>query len=161
MNEVQYIPANASDYETICSLFITEEDLFRVYPAGRFPLTTAQVEQLERERMALTVVSHKNQIIGFANLYDYLPGKYAFLGNVVIDANFRGNGVGSGLITHMLNIAHEVYQLPELRLSVFSDNTPALLLYHRLGFSPYGMEERTNPHGVRLGLIHMHKRLGG
>lgn len=82
------------DYEGICQLIGSEEELFLVYPNGRFPLTTDQIRELAKVRKELTVAVERNQIIGFANLYDYKRNKYAFIGNVVIDKNRRGQGLG-------------------------------------------------------------------
>ena len=47
------------------------------------------------------------------------------------------------------------YRLLEARISVFSDNTPALLLYSKLGFEPYQVEQRKNFNKDRVALLHM------
>jgi len=61
----------------------------------------------------------------------------------------------------MLKTAFEKHKLAEIKISVFSDNTPALLLYSGFGFSPCEIEERRYPSGRRVALIHMKKgRIG-
>ncbi|MGK0289385.1 MAG: RimJ/RimL family protein N-acetyltransferase [bacterium] len=55
----------------------------------------------------------------------------------------------------MIQIGFEKYQLQEIHISVFSQNVPALLLYSRLGFVPYQVEERKNLQPHRLALIHL------
>ena len=106
-------------------------------------------------RHELTVAVENGEIIGFANFYDYEPNKFAFIGNVVIEKNRRGRGLGKEIVKHMLEKAYGKFALPEVRISVFSDNTPALLLYSSLDFLPYEIEERTTPLGGRAALIHL------
>ena len=145
-----------NDYEGICSLIKTEDELFMVYPNGQYPLTVDQVRKLSQTREALTVaVDEVGNVIGFANLYNHEPGKTAFIGNVVVDPGHRGRGMGKAIVSHMLEKVFGRYDLPEVRISVFSENTPALLLYSGFGFVPFGIEERRDPKGKRVALIHM------
>ena len=145
-----------NDYEGICSLIKTEDELFMVYPNGQYPLTVDQVRKLSQTREALTVaVDEVGNVIGFANLYNHESGKTAFIGNVVVDTDHRRRGIGKAIVSHMLEKVFGEYDLPEARISVFSENTPALLLYSGFGFVPYGIEERRDPEGKRVVLIHM------
>ena len=155
MNTLAFRPATEQDYPAICRLVESEEELFRIYPRGRYPLTPQQITKLAAERLALTVAELGNEIMGFANLYDHEPGRWVFIGNVVVDRRQRGKGLGKALLTHMISIAIDQLAVPEVHISVFSDNTQALLLYHSLGFRPYGIEERKTPAGERAALIHM------
>jgi ribosomal protein S18 acetylase RimI-like enzyme len=155
---LEFRPAVEADYPAICALVPTEDELFLVYPRGRFPLTAEQLRELAATRHALTVATDGPQVIGFANLYDLVPGESAFIGNVVIARERRGAGLGRALINHMLDLAFGPYALAEVRISVFCHNTPALLLYHGLGFRPYAIERRTRPRGQPLPLLHMHLR---
>ena len=159
MHEIR--EATEKHFEGVCGLIDSEEELFWVYPNGKYPLTVSQVVKLSKERNELTVAVDDNEVIGFANLYNFKPNKVAFIGNVVIDKRHRGKGLGKEIISYMLGKATEKYNLPEVRISVFSDNVPALLLYSTFGFFPYEIEERKNPKGVRAALIHMRKMLNG
>jgi len=147
--------ATTADFKKICDLIKSKEELFLVYPSGTYPLDEAQLIELNRIRKELTVVVRKNRIVGFANLYDYKEGGSAFIGNVVIDKGCRNQGLGREIVSHMLNMAFNKYRLPEVKISVFSENTSALLLYSSFGFLPYGIEERKNQEGNRVALIHM------
>jgi len=149
--------ATEKDFELICNLIKSKDELFLVYPGGKYPLTVSQVKKLSEVREELTVAVDSNEIIGFANLYNYEPNQSAFIGNVIVEKNHRGRGIGKEIVSYMLSKAHDKYTLPEVRISVFSDNTPALLLYSKLGFNPYEIEERTNPQSHRAALIHMKK----
>ncbi|HHI94426.1 MAG TPA: GNAT family N-acetyltransferase [Gammaproteobacteria bacterium] len=144
-----------NDFEDICKLIHSREALFLVYPNGKYPLTVNQLKELGKTRKELTVAMDGNKIIGFANLYNCEPGGSAFIGNVIIEKNYRGRGIGEKLISHMQKTAFHVYNFQELKISVFNKNVQALLLYAKLGFIPYGIEERTDPKGNRVALIHM------
>jgi ribosomal protein S18 acetylase RimI-like enzyme len=151
----QFREATENDFEGISKLVKSHKELFLIYPSGRYPFTVAQVRELYQTRKELTVAVDGNETIGFANLYDYEPSQSAFIGNVVIDKSYRGRGLGKEIMSYMLKIAYEKHNLPEVRISVFSENTPALLLYSSLGFAPYEIEERKNPQGNRVALIHL------
>ena len=151
----KYREATENDFEGICNLIKSKEELFLVYPNGQFPLTVAQLKELSKARKELTVAIGGAKIIGFANLYNYKKNESAFIGNVVIDKIHRGRGLGKEIVSYMLEQAHIKHNLPEVRISVFSENTPALLLYSGFGFTPYEIEERKNQQGKRVALIHM------
>jgi len=153
--------ATEDDFDGICSLITSKEELFLVYPSGKYPFTVEQVVELSQARKELTVAVDGIEIIGFANLYDYDPGKSAFIGNVVIDKNHRGKGIGKAIVLYMLKIAYEKLNLPEIRISVFSENTAAILLYSGVGFVPYEIEERKDSNSKKVALVHMKKKRSG
>lgn len=155
MRRLQFRPALVRDYPAICALIENEQELFLIYPRGQYPFTVEQIHKLARTRHELTVATHDNEIVAFANLYDYKPGTSIHVGNVVVAPSRRGQGIGETLMRHMLNKAFGSYDVPRACLSVFSHNVPALLLYTRLGFVPFGIEERTSFTGERMALVHM------
>ena len=53
----------------------------------------------------------------------------------------RGTGLAGALVEQV--IAHGRGRVEEIRLAVVADNTPAVKLYTRLGFRPYGVEPRS------------------
>lgn len=151
----QFKPATETDYVKICQLFKSKEELYLVYPSGAYPLTVKQVKELAEVRKDLTVVLDKNKVIGFANFYNYEPKQSVYIGNVVIEQAYRGEGLGKELVLYMIKIVAEKYQITNVKLSVFSDNSVALLLYAKLGFKPFKVEERKDTSGNRVALIHM------
>lgn len=152
---MEFRSATEDDYPVICKLVKNRNELLWVYPAGRYPLTVSQLKELARNRSELTVAVEDGSIIGFADFYDLVPGKSVFIGNVIVERKRRGKGIGKALITALLDKAFGEYDLPEVRISVFSENSPALILYNRLGFVPYAIDERVKADGQRLALIHM------
>lgn len=151
----QFRPALKTDYPDICKLIESREELFLVYPKGRYPFTELQLNELAQERKELTVATIDDRVIGFASLYNYQAAQSAFIGNIIIDKSHRGKGLGRQLVSHMLKLGFEKHQLPEIRISVFSDNDPALSLYKSFGFTVYDSEKRTDFSGQTIILQHM------
>ena len=147
--------ATPQDLDPISRIIPNQHELFLVYPRGRYPFTVDQVQQLFDERFEFTVVCDANKIIGFANLYDRMQDKYAFIGNVFICPDYRGQGLGKLVLQYMIKAAFEKYRFAEVRLSVFADNNPAINLYERYGFREYSQEQRTDPNNDTKVLLHM------
>jgi len=147
--------ATPQDLESISKIIPDQNELFLVYPGGRYPFTFDQVKKLYNERFEFTAVCDGDSIIGFANLYDRQLNQYAFIGNVFIQPDYRGQGLGKLVLQYMIKAAFEKYQFAEVRLSVFSDNKPAVALYKQFGFSEYSQELRTDPNNEEKVLLHM------
>jgi ribosomal protein S18 acetylase RimI-like enzyme len=152
---MEFRSATEDDYPAICKLVKSRDELLWVYPAGRYPLTVSQLKELAQKRSELTVAVEARSLLGFADFYDLEPGRSVFIGNVIVDRKHRGKGIGRALVTFLKDKAFNEYDLPEVRISVFSENRGALLLYNRLGFVPYAVDERVKAGGERLALIHM------
>ena len=152
---LQFRPAVEEDYPSIGGLVTSEEELFFVYPKGHYPLDVQQLCVLARERHELTVAILNGKVVGFSNLYDLEAQKQAFIGNVIIEKTLRGYGIGRQMIGVMLRCCFETYGLSKVNISVFSHNIPALVLYSRLGFTPFAMEERLDFSGHTTIMIHM------
>ncbi|MEW8286768.1 MAG: GNAT family N-acetyltransferase [Candidatus Thiodiazotropha endolucinida] len=146
--------ADNTHFEGIVELFTTPEEFFLIYPSGTWPFDKAQLERLSRERRDFTVVLDTGRVIGFANLYTSIAGDRYFIGNLVISDAYRGQGIGRRLVRHMCDRIFDRYA-STVYISVFTDNTTALLLYASLGFMPYDIERRTTPKGDSAALLHM------
>lgn len=153
--ELQLRPALSADYAAVCNLFTDANELFLVCPHNRFPLTIEQLEKIERDRHDLTVAVYGETVIGFANLYDYVLGERAFIGNVIIHRDYRGRGWGKQLVQYMMARVANHHQLPHIHISVMNSNTPALLLYASLGFQPYAVDAKQTPTGEWVGILHL------
>ena len=147
--------ATEKDYAFICRLVTSKSEFYRIYPGGSYPLTIEQLSKIAKIRSDLSVVIQDDSVIGFANLYNFEANRSAFIGNVIVDRKRRGRGIGKRLVRYMLGLAFDKHRLQTVKISVFSDNISALLLYTDLGFHPYAVEERVNPEGRRAALIHM------
>lgn len=135
------------DFQAICNLIPSEEELFLIYAQGRYPLDIKQVKTLVDKRMEPTVMLHDGEVVGFGNFYWYREQKSVFIGNIVLDRTLRGKGFGKRLVSHMIDLAFTKYNLPQVRLHVYNRNLKALLLYQALGFKPYTMKPQKDYNG--------------
>lgn len=147
--------ANSDDFGPVCDLFHNKEELFLVYPEGKYPLTIKQMQALIKRRLEPTVLLCDGRIAGFGALYGLRPEKSVFIGNIVIDQSIRGKGLGKTIVSHLMDVAFRKYELPVVRISVYSHNVGALLLYGKLGFKPYAVQEKTDQDGERVALLHL------
>ena len=157
MTPVTFRPTLEADYPDICALFSSPEEMQLIHPSGSFPMTVAQLQAIARVRTELTTVVLGDRPIGFANLYNFTPKKFAFIGNVVIHPLHRSSGLGKQLISYMIDRCFKTHGLPEVRISVLNYNSRALLLYRSLGFLPYEVEETSGLEGDRIAFIHLRR----
>lgn len=151
---MQFVPASEHYYDAIAHLIISPEELVLVHPSGRYPWDEEQLRAIAQERHNLTVGLIDGEVVAFSNLYDVQPHQSAFIGNVIVGKAARGRGVGQALIRHMMAICQQKYHACP-HLSVWNGNTPAILMYSKLGFRPYQIEPRVTQTGEPFAMIHM------
>lgn len=74
-------------------------------------------------------------LVGLIALYANDAAQGGFITNVSVLPSHQGQGIAGELLTRTLALSTEL-GLPRLRLEVYADNTAALALYRRHGFSP-------------------------
>ena len=97
------------------------------------------------------VLLYHDVIIGYVGAW--LLGDQAHIGNVAIDAEFRGNGYGRYMMNHYLFAIYEK-DMTSATLEVRDDNYPAIKLYESLGFQLEGVRKNYYAHVKRDGLIY-------
>lgn len=158
-NKLSYRPLEAVDIEKICRLPQSEEELFFMFPKAEYPLSVEQLEVVVENRSDSTVILLDNEIVGFANFYDVKEYEYCSIGNVIVSSDFRNKGIGKYLIETMKSIALEKYNVREIHISCFNMNTKGILLYSKLGYFPYEIEERLDEEERKVALIKMKRSL--
>lgn len=148
-------PVDEKDIQVICSFPQSEDELFFLFPKAAFPLTPSQLQDSIAQRSDSTVVELGGKVAAFANFYRWEAGGSCSIGNVIVSPAARGSGVGTYLIEQMVGLAFSKHQAAEVTVSCFNQNVAGLLLYPKLGFQPYAIEERQDKKGNRLALIHM------
>ena len=78
---------------------------------------------------------------GNATLYlqPYKKLAHQCLFAIIVDEKFRGKGIGTKLLTELMQLAKEKHQIRLLHLEAYEGN-PAIRLYRRLGFREYGIQ---------------------
>ncbi|MDR1994253.1 GNAT family N-acetyltransferase [Azonexus sp.] len=148
-------PIAEKDIQIICGFPQSEDELFCLFPKAAFPLDQSQLQDAIAQRSDSTVVELDGEVVAFANFYRWAVGGICSIGNVIVSPAARGLGVGSYLIERMIDLAFSKYQATEITVSCFNQNLAGLLLYPKLGFQPYAVEEWKDKKGNRVALIHM------
>lgn len=148
-------PVAEQDIPVICGFPQSAEELFFMYPKAAFPLTPTQLLEAIAQRADSTVAEFDGKVVAFANFYRWQTGGTCAIGNVVVAPQARGRGIGRHLVESMVNLAFTKHRAAEVTISCFNRNTAGLLLYPRLGFQPYAVEERQDTQGNRVALIHL------
>lgn len=158
INALSYRPIKISDLEKICQLPQNKEELFFMFPKANYPLSVEQLQAVLESRSDSSVILLDNEVAGFANFYEIKENEYCSIGNVIVSSGSRNQGIGTFLIKTMEQIAVEKYSVIELRLSCFNTNTNGILLYSKLGYVPYKIEERVDKSENQIALIKMRKK---
>lgn len=148
-------PVSENDIQVVCRFPQSEDELFFLFPKAEFPLDASQLRAAIAQRSDSTVVQLGGEVVAFANFYRWEAGGGCSIGNVIVSPAARGHGVGRYLIERMIALAFSKYQAAEVTVSCFNQNIAGLLLYSKLGFLPYAVEERKDKKGNRVALIHM------
>lgn len=148
-------PVAEKDIQLICGFPQNEDELFFLYPKAEFPLAPSQLQDAIAQRSDSTVVELDGEVVAFANFYRWETGGICSIGNVIVSPATRGRGVGRYLIAQMTSLAFSKHLATEVTVSCFNQNVAGLLLYPKLGFQPYTIEERKSRKGNQVALIHM------
>ena len=146
------------DVARICAWPQDAEELYFLFPKATFPLTPGQLQRAIDQRYDSTVALLDGQACGFANFYVREPSGGCAIGNVVVAPEARGRGAGRYLVETMIRKALLEHEAREVRISCFNRNVAGLLLYAKLGFAPFAVEQRLDQTGARVALVHL--RLG-
>ncbi len=91
-----------------------------------------------KQKAGVTVLVDGKQV-GMANLYIQPFKKFAHqcLFSIIVESKERSKGIGTILLTELMRVAKEQFQIEILHLEVY-DGNPAIRLYQRMGFKEYG-----------------------
>jgi ribosomal protein S18 acetylase RimI-like enzyme len=148
-------PVVAADLAAICAFAPSARELLFFYPKASHPLTPAQLQVAIAQRSDSMVVEGGGEVLAFANFYRWQTGGICAIGNVIVAPHARNRGVARYLIEQMLKLAFAKHHACEVQVSCFNQDVAGLLLYPVQGFTPFAIEERQDPHGQRLALIHL------
>ncbi|WP_060483102.1 GNAT family N-acetyltransferase [Pseudomonas sp. NBRC 111119] len=158
---LQHRPVTPEDIPTLCTFPQNAQELFYMFPKAHYPLTEHQLSTAIAQRTECTVFEKNNRTVGFANFYKAEMHGVCCIGNVIVAPDARGQGVASYIVETMTALAFDRYQATAVHIACFNENTAGLLLYPKLGFLPFAVEERCSPEGHRVALIHMSRGSAG
>ena len=106
-------------------------------------------ELIESEDAEVAVAEIEGQLVGSGYVkkkrsrHYVSPDYHAFIGFLYVEPAFRGRGINRLVLDHLFAWARE-NDLPEVHLTVYPDNAPAMKAYAKTGFRPYLTEMRLN-----------------
>lgn len=156
---LSFRPVQVDDIAVICAFAQSADEAFFFFPKCTWPLTPEQLAAAIAQRSDSSVVVEGDEVLAFANFYQWEQGGTCSLGNVLVSPTARGRGVARYLVERMIEVARQRHQAREMKVSCFNHNTAGLLLYPTLGFVPFGIEERRDPAGKRVALVQMRQSL--
>lgn len=148
-------PMAEADFTVLPTLTAGPGEASRVFWELDDPTDAAAVRALLKDHQDLTVAELGGRVVGFGALYQVEEGRQGHLGPVLVDPQFRGHGVGSRLMSHLLDRAFRYHRLREVRASVSGENGDGVMLLSETGFVPYCNEERTGPDGCSRVVVQM------
>lgn len=78
---------------------------------------------------------------------------------IVVGSEYRGMGVGTVLMSSLLQLAKENFRIELIHLQVYAEN-PAIRLYRRFGFREFGRQTHwVKEHGAYVGRVFMERFL--
>ena len=135
---------HSGDFNILNHFAQSAQELFYIAPFATYPWDAESFAESTTQRLSNTVFTENNAIIGFANYYDVEFSDKGFIGNVMVNPAYRRQGYGKQIVQHMIEMGFATHRFKEIHLSCFSANTAGLLLYRKLGFKPYAIEQRTD-----------------
>lgn len=139
--------ADVDDYRTIrLASLQTEPDAF----GSLYEVELSHPIEGFVERLASSIVFGAYagvRIVGVAAFRQDVAPKECHKGvvwGVYVQPDARGQGVAAALIAAVIDAARNVVE--QLTLTVVQGNTEAIALYHRFGFTVYGVEPRARKH---------------
>lgn len=142
--------ADQEDFSIIATMPQNQEELFFMYPKGKFPISAENLKEVASRRFSPTVITHMDEVVGYCNFYEVNKGRDCWLGNVIIHPDFRSKSAGAFLLKTMKDIACTKYNARELKVVCHNTNTRALLFYHKHGFKPFDMKQVEDYKGNKL-----------
>jgi len=147
------------DFAKVAAMPQNADELYYMFPRGKFPASPQELEEVALARKSPTVITVDGEIAAYCTLYDVVEGKRAWLGNVIVHPDYRRSGVGTFMLAAMKHIAHTEHRAASLHLVCHNTNTGAMLFYYKHGFKPYDIKTMTDYRGHTIVGIMMSLRL--
>jgi len=85
------------------------------------------------------VDTKENKLIGMVHLTLNHKNNYAHIGQIVVDPDLRGEGIGTEILKQTLDICFGKFGLHRVQLFVDDDNELAFSCYKKVGFKNEGL----------------------
>ena len=139
--------ANSDDADQVLSLFssVVNEEIYLATSPVELSMTVSDQAEIinyhqTRDNSAFFLGHIGKKLAGFCSVCggSLLRSKHVAELQLHVHPDLRGGGVGSALLESTLSWVRAHAVLRKIRLSVFSDNQPAVALYQKFGFQIEG-----------------------
>jgi len=142
MSEVTIRPATLDDAPAICTIYNQgiEDRIATLETELRTPAERRQWLAARGPRHPVIVAEVAGAVVGWGSLTAFNPRRaYDFVADfsVYVERGWRGKGVGSRLLTRLIELAREL-GYHKLVLSAFPWNEGGMALYRKFGFRTVG-----------------------
>ena len=143
MNEIVIRPATEGDAEAIATIYNQgiEDRIATLETELRTRDERRQWVAARGPRHPVIVAEAGGRVVGWGSLNVFNPRKaydYVVDFSVYVERAWRGKGVGSRLLTRLIELAREL-RYHKLVLSAFPSNAGGMALYQKLGFRTVGI----------------------
>lgn len=143
MGDVTVRRATAEDAAAICAIYNQgiEDRIATLETELRTPGERRQWMAARGERHPVVVAVSDQQVVGWGSLNSFNPRPaydHVVDLSVYVERGWRGRGVGTVLLPHLLGLAREI-GYHKMVLATFPYNDAGLALYRRMGFTPVGV----------------------
>jgi RimJ/RimL family protein N-acetyltransferase len=140
-----YIRYSVAEDKTKWEEWLSEKGILRWFPmSNKMEIQDAvRIWESFIPQKAILTAEIDGVPCGVANIYpqQFKKLQHQCLFAIIIDQNYRGKGIGSALITKLMEMAKEEFNIEIMHLEVYQGN-PAIKLYERLGFKVIGSQKR-------------------
>jgi ribosomal protein S18 acetylase RimI-like enzyme len=170
---VRFRPLEWADFDGWAALYLSRYDELATNPQlgvhfmDRKPTLGDEAEffgqvwkRVEAGQQAVTIAEDAGRIVGICTIYrgTHLEDRHVGTLAVAVLPEWRGRGVGSGLLEHALGAAQGMFET--VVLDVIEVNERALQLYRKFGFGECGRTPRTfQRNGVYYDTVRMSKSI--
>lgn len=164
--ETHLRPSSRADFDVLATWLSTDEDAV-IWAGPNIPLPfdagarDAMFQQtLARPRTwGAWTMEKDGRAVGHAQLSFIDAPEHLWLSRVIVSPDTRGRGLGTILLSALIDIAFEEFGATELRLRVFEFRSEAIGLYRKMGFSEIATELQAIP-GLQTSWRAKQMRLG-
>jgi RimJ/RimL family protein N-acetyltransferase len=148
--------AREADASNILSLekSVIDEEIFQLTSSVEFQMTVEDEEKwirshFENPNHLLLVATLNSEVIGMLDFSSGRRQRISHTGEfgMSVAKDFRGQRVGSFLLSSLLHWAESNKQLEKINLSVHSNNERAIALYKKMGFEIEGVRKKDLKYG--------------
>ena len=123
---------NSKDLEDIKDILSQEFDDFWTYNTFK--------SELENPNSKYIVAKTQDKIIGFAGIWKVID--IAHITNIVTAKAFRNKGIGSIMLSSLIELVQSENDINSITLEVNTNNIPAQKLYKKFGFKNAGLRKK-------------------